>query len=261
MGRAAPPQRPGTTTRTAPTGSTFSGQPKKPAPKKKPAWYEDPFGAVSDWIAGDTDDTQMDALDDAAAGGRMIGDTASDKVLEGQASALKGFAPAKSTLETMQTELGGPGSAEQFYQDMQKGSSEYFNRARDKDVARLNQQAIAKGNFGGGGHEAGVGNYLAESRGKEEMWMGNLAAQAQAAKEGRYHGLFGAGLNLGQAEAGVYGMFTPKAADMWSEGQYYALDAELQKAGIPAAMRQQVINVIMGALKVGGTVAGAKAGG
>lgn len=91
-----------------------------------------------------------------------------------------------STLGGLQSQLGQPGAAEQFYQQAQNTSSDpYYQRLRQQGQDALNQQAAARGNYNSGGALASLGNFDSGLAAQQYSQMGQLAQAAQNGQQQR----------------------------------------------------------------------------
>ncbi len=105
-----------------------------------------------------------------------------------------------STLGGLQSQLGQPGAAEQFYQQAQNTATDpYYQRLQQQGQDALNQQMAARGSYNSGGALAALGNFDSGLAAQQYSQMGQLAQNAQNGQGARV-GL--SGLLAQQADAG-----------------------------------------------------------
>jgi len=83
-------------------------------------------------------------------------------------------------------QLNDAGSLETFADKyLQTGSNPYLDRLREQGTQRMNAEAAARGKFKSAGTLDRIGNYNAAMDAESFKYAGDLAAQSQAAKQGR----------------------------------------------------------------------------
>lgn len=91
-----------------------------------------------------------------------------------------------SSLGGLQSQLGQPGAAEQFYQQAQNTASDpYYQRLQQQGNDALDQQMAARGNYNSGGALAALGNFNSGLAAQQYAQMGQLAQNAQNGQQQR----------------------------------------------------------------------------
>ncbi len=91
-----------------------------------------------------------------------------------------------SSMGGLQSQLGQPGAAEQFYQQAQNTQTDpYYQRLQQQGNDALNQQMAARGSYNSGGALAALGNFNSGLAAQQYSQMGQLALNAQNGQQQR----------------------------------------------------------------------------
>jgi hypothetical protein len=91
-----------------------------------------------------------------------------------------------SSMGGLQSQLAGPGAAEQFYQQAQNTQSDpYYQRLQQQGNDAINQQMAARGSYNSGGALAALGNFNSGLAAQQYSQMGQLAQNAQNGQNSR----------------------------------------------------------------------------
>jgi len=129
-----------------------------------------------------------------------------------------------SSVGGLQSQLGQPGAAEQFYQQAQNTQTDpYYQRLQQQGNDALNQQMAARGSYNSGGALAALGNFNSGLAAQQYAQMGQLAQNAQ---------------NGQQARVGLSGQLAQTA----DQGDLSRLNSLFGVAGQAQGMNQSGIN-------------------
>lgn len=159
-------------------------------------------------------------------------------------------------------DLMTPSASEKLYAEGDAGSNPYYNYAEQQSTNSINAAERARGGFNSGAALSEIGNASANLRGQQAHELGQLAGQADTAKEGRY-GLTGqmadtaqsqeqnrimggisAETGLGNAQAGQVGGFYGTAGSENQQAQMAAIESKLQASHMSAAEVKQYMDMI-----------------
>ena len=222
-----------------------------------------PLKVGYDWMWGDPAKAQKQGLTEVGDKARQQGQGEMDAANNIGMSAKKEFGTADATWGSLYGpggSLSTPGALEKLYADRATGTSAAYKNTLDTGLAGLRQGAVARGKFSGTGAQAAEGKFAAETAANEARDQAGLAQAAQNAQIQRLTGGLSSATGLGSLKSGITTSTGLAGLQLKSSADYYALDAELSKLNIDPMVRQQILNLGLGALKAGAQAAGGARG-
>lgn len=200
------------------------------------------------------------AADKAKGESQALGDKLWGQQMEGLGKGLGYYQGANQAYQNLANQ--GPGQLEQFYQQQLQGQANpYWDRRQQQADAGLNAQMAARGGYNSGGALAALGNQRGALEGERFAQMGQLAAGAQAAQQGRLGQTFQAGMGLGGAQAGLTSDFYGRGSQLYGQQGENAINAGLQGAAYRAQGQLADYGAAQGLLNTGLSFASMGAGG